>query len=104
MSFFRVSLEGSPITIDLDGELQRVGFMVTRYVEASDSERAGHRALEVVRSDPKLLLSTGKEELDGMSLTVDGVEAVPSASVPDVQPGFAFFPLDEESGTNREDS
>ncbi len=95
MKSFKVVLEGSPITINIDGKRQRVRFVVTRFVEASDLRDAQDKAVGMVRSDPKLRRSTDARENEQMNVTVGQAEEVAADEVPAVQPGFAFFPFEE---------
>ena len=95
MKSYKVILEGFPITIEIDGERQRVSFVVTRFVEADDLEAARERAVRMVRSDPKLRRSTDAWEIEHMKVIVGRAEEIPVDEVPGVQPGFAFFPFEE---------
>ncbi len=95
MKTFKVVLEGSPITIDIDGERQPVRFVVTRFVEAANIEEAKRRAMHMVRTDPKLRRSTDGWQIEHMTVNVGRAEEVPANEAPTVQPGFAFYPLDE---------
>lgn len=46
-------IHGRGLRIILDDELQRVGFHVTRVVDAVDSEQAAEKALELVVHDSR---------------------------------------------------
>jgi hypothetical protein len=90
MSRFKVVIHGRGLWISLDDELQRVELSVTRVVDASDSEEASQKALELVRNDAKAQPAWGHPP---PTLTVDDVE--PSSAALHPQPGFAFYPEPE---------
>lgn len=73
----------------LDARAARVGFYVTRYVEAAGPAAAARRAEQEVRRDPRV--AEPPEAARELRLTVDEVERVAPADVPPVRPGFAFF-------------
>ena len=87
MSRFEVVIRGRDHWIHLDDELLRVGFSVTRVVDASDADEAARKALELVRNDAKARPAPGHPP---PALTVDEVR--PSAADLHPQPGFAFYP------------
>ncbi|MDH3292282.1 MAG: hypothetical protein OEO20_13510 [Gemmatimonadota bacterium] len=87
MPLFKVVVHGRGHWISLDDEMERVGFRVTRVVDAADADRAARKALELVGNDPKSRPEPGHP---AATLTVDDV--APAAALPDPQPGFAFYP------------
>ena len=91
MPLFKVTVQGHGLWIDIDAEVQRVGFQVTRVVDADDGKSAAEKALSLIRSDPKARHLPGKPP---PTLSVDAVLVVDS--VPTINPGFRFFP-DPES-------
>lgn len=95
MSVYKITLEGGPIDLDVDDVVSAHDFVVERYVEASSAEEASALGLDLVRSDPKLMRSVGRDKLDSIEVIVSGVDAVPAERVPRVQPGFAFYPLED---------
>lgn len=88
---WRVLVEGTGVWIEIDGDRERRGFYVIRFVEAEDEEGARRAAVEQV-------METLDETPGGTSsITAIEVEAVADASeVPDTQPGFAFYDADAE--------
>jgi hypothetical protein len=94
MPFFKVTVQGHGLWIAIDEDVQRVGFRVTRVVDAENRDRAAEKALALVRSDPKARHLPGKRPPD---LSVS--EVLPAASAPAVPPGFMFFPDPESRGS-----
>ncbi len=91
MPLFKVTVQGHGLWIDIDAKVQRVGFHVTRVVDADDPAGAAEKALDLIRNDPKARHIPGKPPPD---LVVH--EVLRAASAPAVNPGFMFFP-DPES-------
>jgi hypothetical protein len=87
MSLFKVTILGRGLWIELDAKVCRVGFRVTRFVDARDPHRAAAKAIALVGSDSKARELPGKSPPE---LSVEEVERVTRA--PAVAPGFAFFP------------
>ena len=87
MPLFKVALRGRGLWIDIDGDVQRVGFHVTRVVEAEDVEGASKKAVTLIRSDRRVQPLPGKSPPE---ISVE--ENAPTDSAPAVAPGFKFFP------------
>jgi hypothetical protein len=87
MPLFKITLRGSGLWIDIDGDAQRVGFHVTRVVEAEDVEGASQKAVTLIRTDRKAQPLPGKAP---PQIWVE--EAAPADSAPAVAAGFKFFP------------
>lgn len=90
---YKVTVGGRGLWIDIDARIERVGFRVTRVVDADDPGSAAEKALALVRTDPKARRIPGTPP---PILSVDEVE--PTTSAPAVSPGFMFFPDPERSG------
>ena len=95
MSLFNVTLHGRGLWIDIDGDVQRVGFRVMRVVEAEDVESASQKAMTLIRNDRKAQPLPGKSPPE---ISVE--EAVPADSAPAVAAGFKFFPDPEGRQTH----
>ena len=94
MNRYRVDIEGENAWIDLDDELNAVGFYVTRFVEAPDAVGAQRKALELVGDDLKSKVVSGTEL--GVRLTITACVLLdPSEQVPAVPPGFLWYPADD---------
>jgi hypothetical protein len=87
MPLFKVTVRGRGLWIDIDGDVQRVGFRVTRVVEAEDERGAERKAVTLVRNDRKALPLPGKRS---PMLTVEKI--VRTRSAPAVDAGFMFCP------------
>lgn len=96
MKSYSVILEGSPLAIEIDGEVQRLGFTVARFVEAGNAADATKRAADQVRADLESRFPVDTSELAELRLTfvVPPLE-IEASQVPSVQPGFGFFPAEE---------
>lgn len=87
MPTFRVLVHGRGHWISVDDDLQRVEFYVARVLEADSAHAASERALELVRRDPR-----ARPMPDYPPPTITVAEVSPADAVPEVQPGFAFYP------------
>ena len=87
MPTFRVLVRGRGHWISVDDDLQRVEFYVARVLEAATASAASRRALELVRRDPR-----AQPMPDYPPPTITVAEVTPADTVPEVQPGFAFYP------------
>jgi len=55
MPFFKVMLEGNNFLIEFNGEVEKTGFLTTRWVEAQTPEKAELVAVKLVKKDKSLL-------------------------------------------------
>jgi len=88
---YRVMLEGSGFAKQVDGAIERVGFLVVRFVEAPDERTAMHHAIDTIGQQPTL----GPPEEGWPQASVRLAEptvALDATDVPAYQPGFIFFP------------
>ena len=77
-----------------EGEEQSLGFVAVRYVQSPDARAAERAALQLLRSDRKLAQATAEGDVL-TALAVKSVTEVPSAQVPETQPGLVFFPAED---------
>jgi hypothetical protein len=87
MPLFEVTVRGHGLWIEIDGKVERVGFQVTRVVDADDVAGAGEKALALIRTDPKARQLPARPPP-----TILAGKVLRAASVPDIAPGFRFFP------------
>jgi hypothetical protein len=81
--------------LDLEGLRRRLGFEVSRFVDASDEADARALALEAVMSTPQYRAALRNADSAGPICTVSEVIQLTSTEVvPSRQPGFAFYPED----------
>jgi hypothetical protein len=89
MSHYRVLLSGQNFLVPFEGQVQRLGFFTTRFVEAESAEEAKHAALALLRGDERLRPLNRRE--DSPRVFFDEVEEIQPSEVPAVTPGFSFF-------------
>jgi hypothetical protein len=91
MPHFRVKLNGENFWLDFEGKPSRMGFYTTRFVVADTPNDAELAAVHILRADPKLQYVLNDKTDPPMIYAGEIVEIEPEA-VPEVQPGFAFYP------------
>jgi hypothetical protein len=97
MAKFAVMLVGENFLLDFDGSVQRMGFYVTRYVEADDPHQAELTAVDLIREDPKLKGVPLNSRDDPPRLHVEEISTLDSFDgVTNRRPGFVFFPDTED--------
>lgn len=55
MSYFEVILEGKNFFLEIEGNEELLGFVTTRWVEASNPQDAEFKARELIKNDDSLL-------------------------------------------------
>jgi hypothetical protein len=83
------------ILAGLSGSL--VVTFTTRFVQAASEIEAESAAVELIRQDPKLGRSVLNERADPPTIHVEDVDEVAVDDVPQVTPGFAFYPASQDS-------
>ncbi len=91
MPNYRVKVSGHNIILDMDNELGRYWFEVTRFVNAPDVDEAKRRALELVTSSPQMATGLSNPPDNPPRFAVESAEEFEGA-MPERQPGFAFYP------------
>jgi hypothetical protein len=99
MAKYRVALRGRNVLMrdEETGAIQRAGFHVNCYVDASDAESAGITALDILRRHPRYALLGSWPESRGADpppIEVESIDRVPwlSRRVPvGITAGFAFY-------------
>jgi hypothetical protein len=92
MAWYRAMLRGENFFLRLAGEIKRMGFYTTRWIEASSSEDAENRAIELIRSDAELRPQVLNAKNDPPMVYIEELAEVEEHDVPDIQQGFSFFP------------
>jgi hypothetical protein len=95
MPHYRIELEGQNFLMSMEEASVRVGFFVTRFVEAAKPSEAETNALQVLRQERSLSALLNAPD-DPPMVYVNAVEPVSASDVPGVAPGFVFFPADED--------
>jgi hypothetical protein len=90
MGSYKVSLRGHGLWVYVDDELEHLTFLVDRFVEAPDPEAAAQTALRLVREDRR---TQSAEGYAAPVVSVDSAtELASNAEMPNIQPGFRFYP------------
>jgi hypothetical protein len=92
--WFAVELEGANVWTRIDDRPMRVGFFKTVCLAAADERSAADTAMTNVTAD--LATRTVNDPADPPRLLVEAVTEVAPDDVPDVEPGYVFFPDDED--------
>ena len=83
--------DGKPVAAS-----ERVGFFVTRFVEADSVDQAEENALSLLRSEPKLAQPPGYEPIGEARVFFEEISEVALEDVPDPQSGFVFFDMESD--------
>ncbi len=94
MEWFRCFIRGENFPGQMAGEAGRVGFYVTRFVEATNPEAAETAALQALRAEEKLAPPPGYIPMGRERVFFEGIEEVAAEQVPAVQPGIAWYPME----------
>jgi hypothetical protein len=73
---FRVLLNGENFLIKIDGREQRCGFYTTRVIEAATKDEAKALAIDLVRSEPRIVAMVRKPGSDDAVVSAEEVEEV----------------------------
>lgn len=84
---YRVFVNGQNLFANFDGQVKRVGFYTTRFLEARSPREAGDIAVDLIRQDSHLCGITLNQQDDPLMLFVDEIEEVNSL---EAATGFAF--------------
>jgi hypothetical protein len=96
--WFAVDLEGANLLTRIDDQPMRVGFFKTMYVEAADDGSAADAAKGRVTEE--LTARALNDPADPPRLMVEAVNEIAEEDLPDVEPGYAFYPdvqVDEQA-------
>lgn len=91
MAWFKCFIHGERFPGELIGEKQEVGFYTTRFVEASDAEKAEILALENLREEINLKLPEGVEPTENAKVFFEEIEEVSSDKVPKTKMGLSWY-------------
>ena len=92
MPLYRVVLNGQNFPGIILGEAGPIGFYTTRFVDADDPNAAETAALELLRSDRSLNVSTAHHTLDARVL-IEELDEVPAETERIPNAGFTFYPM-----------
>ncbi|MCA1592796.1 MAG: hypothetical protein LC754_09135 [Acidobacteria bacterium] len=92
MSKYRVLINGENFLLNFDRQLQKLGFYVTRVVDARNPEEAELAAVNLVREDSRLKDNVLNERDDPPMLYADEIEEIEeSEGEENVDTGFSWF-------------
>ena len=92
MGKFKVLMNGKNFLLNLEGREQKMGFYVTRIVEAATAEEAESAAIELLKADEYLISSTLNEKTDSPMLYVEEIlEVSRRKKGEDANTGFSFY-------------
>jgi hypothetical protein len=92
MSKYRVLIKGENFLLNSDGQLQKLGFYVTRVVDARNPDEAELAAVNLLREDSQLKGNVLNEGDDPPMLYAEEIEEVePSDGEENVSTGFSWF-------------
>ena len=97
MVWFRCFIRGDNFPGQMVGETRPVGFYVTRFVKASNITKAESIALKQLRAEPMLAKPEGFTPSDNIRVFFEEIEEVKPSDVPEVKPGYTWYPMDEEN-------
>ena len=89
MPWYRVKMHGENFFFDFDGKARRMGFYVSKFVEASGDTEARQRAIAQIHEDRRLGAQLEADDL--ATLDVDDVSEVDKASVPELPPELVLY-------------
>lgn len=74
MSLYQILIEGRNFLITVEGDCAKHGFLTYRYVEASDPESAGNKAVQMIRGSVRTsrLVNFSACELHAVALGKEG--------------------------------
>jgi hypothetical protein len=92
MSKFKVLVNGKSFLLNLEGREQKVGFYVTRIVEAATAGEAESATIELLKADEYLKSSTLNEKTDSPMLYVEEIiEVSRRKKGEDANTGYSFY-------------
>jgi hypothetical protein len=94
--WFVVETEGLNVWLREDDQSRRYGFYKVLFLQAVDEPAASSAALAQVQADLSRKGSVNAEN-DPPRLVVEDVGEIDFDDVPDTDPGYAFFPDEEEA-------
>jgi hypothetical protein len=102
MAWFQCFIRGENFPGQFIGETGLVGFYVTRFVEAADPAAAEVGALRGLRAEPKLAPPSGYTPSGQERVFFEEIKAVAVERVPTVQPGFAWYSMEDADDRPRD--
>ena len=96
MKKYKVLVRGENFLLNIEGVKQKVGFYVTRFIEAENKDAAEYAVMDLLRKDSNLLKDILNKSSDSPMMYAEEIEELKSFRGYSVRgTGFAFYP--EES-------
>ena len=93
---YKLVIEGRGVETLIDDSVAVLGFVATRWLRASDPEAAEREGFALVRRELLARGSVLNSDASPPELTLE--EICEASEMPTVQPGFAWYPEDEQPG------
>ena len=88
-------LEGQNFLLEVEGTIQKLGFYVTRFVEAENQEEAELLAVQQIREDEKLTRNVRNIETDPPMIYLESIDELTSFEGVELPgTGYTFYPGD----------
>lgn len=92
MSLYQILIEGRNFLITVEGDCAKHGFLTYRYVEASDPESAGNKAVQMIREAEDLREITVNASDDPPIVNVEGILEITSGDETErIPPNFIYY-------------
>ena len=99
MKKYRVFVRGENFIVRGDEQNQKLGFYTTVFVEALDEQGAEFKAMQLLRTDPKLVNITLNSKSNPPMMYMEEIEELETfAGLHLPRTGFAFFTADNNEG------
>jgi hypothetical protein len=89
---YRVFLNGQNLFIELGGNVQKVGFYTSRFVNANSKEQAESLAIDLIIEDARLLTMMRNAFKDPAVFLAEGVSEIEEDSNGASGTDFVFYP------------
>ncbi len=100
MPLYRVVIEGRRVETLVDNSFTVLGFVATRWLRASDREAAEREGLALVWKELHARRAVLNSEGAPPELSLE--EVTEASEMPTTQPGFVWYPEDEEDPEDEE--
>lgn len=91
MKWFKCFIAGENFPGALANEKKRVGFYVTRFVEADSPQEAEQASLSNLKNEERLKLPEEVKPDNDAKVYFEGIEEISHSEVPETQPGVTFY-------------
>ena len=99
MKKYGVLVRGENFLVSVNEQAEKHGFYATVHVEAMDDQSAELKAMELLRTDQKLVSITLNSKSDSPMMYLEEIEELETfegLNLP--RTGFAFFPAEDHEG------